>query len=169
MNASSTKKNPGDDPRDPESLVAYLDGEVDESSSEAVEAEIARNPQVRVEIDSLQRAWDLLEYLDRPSVKGNFTSRTLELATRSIPAVVAPLAPKAPWPGPRLWAASIVILALLGGVAIWLRPLLDSKIEAEIPILERLDVYRASKDLDFLKQLEQQSLLDQMDQLLEPE
>ncbi len=169
MDASSTKKNAGDDPRDPESLVAYLDGEADESSSEAVEAEIARNPRVRVEIDSLQRAWDLLEYLDRPGATGNFTSRTLELATRSISPVAASPDPKAPWPGPRLWAAAIVTLALLGGVAVWLRPLLDPKIEAEIPMLERLDVYRATKDLDFLGQLEQQSLLDQMDQLLEPE
>ncbi len=168
MDPSSTRGPQGNQSH-PENLVAYLDGEADESSSEAVEAEIARNPQIRVEIDSLQRAWDLLEYLDRPAAKGNFTSRTLELATRSIPPDPALPVPKAPWPGPKLWSAAVVTLALLGGAFVWLRPLLDPKIEAEIPLLERLDVYRATKDIHFLKQLEQQSLLDQMDQLVEPE
>jgi hypothetical protein len=152
-----------------ESLVAYLDGEVDEASSEAVEMEMARNPKVRGEIDSLQRAWDLLDYLDRPAAKQDFTSRTLELATREIPDEPAAAVPRKPWPGPWTWRIGLVSLLLLGAGLVWWRPMLDRRIERNMPILDKLDVYRATRDVEFLRELEKQNLLDQMDHLLEPE
>jgi anti-sigma factor RsiW len=169
MDSNSSKSEAKGLPAEPEILTSYLDGEADERDSEAVEVEIARNPKVRQEIDSLQRAWDLLEYLDRPGTKGDFTSRTLELATRSLVETPAEPPPRAPWPGRRLWWTSLALLAVTGGLWAWSRPLLDPRIEQESPLLRKLDVYRAVGNVEFIERLDRENLLDQMDQLLEPE
>jgi anti-sigma factor RsiW len=154
---------------DSERLVSYLDGEADDAASKEIEKAMVRNPAVRGEINSLQRAWDLLDYLDRPTANKEFASRTLELATRSMPETPSARPVTAPWPGKWTWRAGAVAFALAGAAAVWYRPAMDRRMERNLPILEKLDVYRATRDVEFLKQIEKENLLDQMDHLLEPE
>lgn len=60
-----------------EDLVAYLDGELDATTNEAVENRIGVDATIRAEADALKKTWDLLDYLPRPDPSPNFTERTL--------------------------------------------------------------------------------------------
>src|ERR1051325_5882976 len=65
-------------------LVAYLDGELDEAAAQAIEARLSSDPHARAEADTLLRTWDLLDYLPRTEASTSFTHRTLErLAVRT--------------------------------------------------------------------------------------
>src|SRR5262249_17230514 len=65
-------------------LVAYLDGELDEASAQALEAKLNTDPRARAEAETLRRTWELLDYLPRAEVSTSFTHRTLErLAVRT--------------------------------------------------------------------------------------
>ena len=59
-------------------LVAYLDGELDEPATQAVEAKIAADPDARAELDALKQTWGMLDYLPKTNPSPNFTNRTLE-------------------------------------------------------------------------------------------
>lgn len=59
-------------------LVAYLDGELTGEAARALETKLSRDPAVRAEAQSLQRTWELLDYLPRPQPTASFTHRTLE-------------------------------------------------------------------------------------------
>src|SRR5262245_7111665 len=75
--------HPDPDDVDREDLIAYLDGELDEEATRAVESQMNIDPTVRSEVESLKRTWDLLDYLPRPEPSPNFTHRTLDrLSTR---------------------------------------------------------------------------------------
>src|SRR5205809_7893011 len=68
---------------DREELVAFLDGELDDEQSHAVESKITLDPTVRNEADTLKRTWDLLDYLPKPEPSPNFTNKTLDrISTR---------------------------------------------------------------------------------------
>src|SRR5437016_255159 len=58
-------------------LVAYLDGELDRTGQQRVEARLGRDVRARAEAETLKRAWELLDYLPRPEPSPNFTERTL--------------------------------------------------------------------------------------------
>lgn len=62
-------------------LVAYLDGELDESATQAVEAKIAADPDASAELDALKQTWGMLDYLPKSSPSPNFTNRTMERLT----------------------------------------------------------------------------------------
>ena len=62
-------------------LVAYLDGELDEAATQAVEAKIATDADARAELDALKQTWGMLDYLPKASPSPNFTNRTLERLT----------------------------------------------------------------------------------------
>src|ERR1700722_14565202 len=59
-------------------LVAYLDGELDDAATQAVEAKIATNADARAELDALKQTWGMLDYLPKASASPNFTNRTME-------------------------------------------------------------------------------------------
>src|ERR687896_527533 len=62
-------------------LVAYLDGELDDVTTQAVEAKLAINPEARAELDALKQTWGLLDLLPKASPSANFTHRTMERLT----------------------------------------------------------------------------------------
>src|SRR6201999_3829165 len=61
-------------------LIAYLDGELDESTARTIEQKLARSDVARHDVEMLVRTWDLLDLLERPRVTQEFTTRTLALA-----------------------------------------------------------------------------------------
>lgn len=67
-------------PADPpaEDLVAYLDGELDEQSTQAVESRLTQDAALRDEANALKRTWDLLDYLPKHEPSPTFTTRTLD-------------------------------------------------------------------------------------------
>jgi len=98
-------------------LVAYLDGELDEVATQAVEAKIASDPDARAELDALRLTWGMLDFLPKASPSPNFTNRTMErLTLEDMPASKTMPMPK-PVPGWMIgvsWAA-VVLLAVGGG------------------------------------------------------
>jgi anti-sigma factor RsiW len=58
-------------------LVAYLDGELSEVESRVIATKLSHSVTARRELESLEKTWELLEYLPRPSPPENFTERTL--------------------------------------------------------------------------------------------
>lgn len=144
-----------------EKLVAYLDGELPESAARDVEQTLSSDPAVRAEVEKLNRAWDLLDLLPRPTASGEFSSRTLvALKTGDVTAEVAPTLvlsqPAAAKPTARwtliAWGAGLLLITALSFTAARQRaqtnadPLVD-----HLPLIERLDVYSEIGDVQFLE------------------
>jgi anti-sigma factor RsiW len=153
-------------------LVAYLDGELDDASAQALEARLARDPRARAEAETLRRTWELLDYLPRAEASTTFTHRTLErLAVQSSPSRPAV---NLPGRGPRwlrvaAWAAA-VLLAVLAGLAaanrLWPAPPGPSPEAAEVEaqlvrnlrVIENKRLYEHVDDLEFLRDLDHPDL-----------
>lgn len=109
-------------------LVAYLDGELDEPATAALEAKLSRDPSLRAEADALKKTWELLDYLPRAEPSPSFTHRTLErLAVKETGRWHArPKRTLGTWLAPLAWVAAM-LLALGGGLFaahhIWPPPL----------------------------------------------
>jgi len=102
-------------------LAAFLDGELDETTSQALEAKLNRDPQARDEVEALRQAWSMLDFLPRPESSPNFTNRTMERLTLIVPRAQSTLTmdrkPPGPSPMPLLLAwGAVVLLALAGSV-----------------------------------------------------
>jgi anti-sigma factor RsiW len=103
-----------DDDRD--NLVAYLDGELDEAATAAVEAKLILDPAQRAEATMLRKTWDLLDHLPRPQPSGSFTNRTLERisAYRTSPLQARYRLLRGPWALGVGWAAAVLLATAAG-------------------------------------------------------
>jgi anti-sigma factor RsiW len=173
MNTEPLNPQPADDPPLDE-LVAYLDGELDELQTEAVEARISLNPSVRREAESLRKTWDLLDYLPRPQTSGDFTNRTLsrlDLAelSRSAPRRV----PGRRWLGTVLIVAASVAALVLAGLAGYAgRALLvpakpaappvtpdeEAQLLADLRVIDNLREYQQVEEIGYLRGLAEPDL-----------
>jgi hypothetical protein len=131
-------------------LVAYLDGELDDAATQAVEAKIATDPDARAELDALKQTWGMLDYLPKASPSVNFTHRTMERLTLEVGAAkkTMPIAGRGrAWLRGGGWAAA-VLLALIGGyfAALHLWPATQPDSEPERPLA-------VERDPDWLEQL----------------
>ena len=158
-----------------EKLVAYLDGELPEAAARDVEQSLASDPEVRAEVEQLNRAWELLDLLPRPTASGEFNSRTLatlktaDLSTDlnnagdAAPTVLlnSQLPPSSSPKRLLVWASSLLLIAVLGFVLgrqaqrTSSDPLLD-----DLPLIENLDLYREIGDAEFLRDLQRKGLLE---------
>jgi anti-sigma factor RsiW len=149
-------------------LVAYLDGELEGGTAQAIEAKLARNPTARAEVEQLRRAWELLDYLPKPEPSASFTHRTLErigpLATGVQPKRMPIKLPR--WAFGVGWAAS-VLLAMVGGyLALTLLPKggprnseqADLDLVRDLRVIENKRMYELVDNFEFLKDLDQPDL-----------
>src|SRR5262249_11991532 len=98
-------------------LVAYLDGELDEAATQAVEAKIAADPEARAELDALKQTWGMLDFLPKSSPSPNFTNRTTQrLTLENLPSAKTMPMPKpaSPWLVGIGWAAAVLLAVGLG-------------------------------------------------------
>lgn len=168
-----TPDAPEPDDRATEELVAYLDGELDPQAAEAVVAKLGRDPALRAQADSLQRAWDALDLLPRPEPSAAFTSRTLSQVMPAAagsgqtaflpggPAVATMPAMSSPRPGAGFWLASaaLVLAAGFGGyVAHWALARPTGPPLEDVPLMKNMRLYRHVDDMDYLKHLESPEL-----------
>ncbi len=134
-------------------LVAYLDGELDEASTQAIEAKIAADPDARAELDALKQTWGMLDYLPKSSPSVNFTHRTMErLTLEKIGGSKTMAMPRRPgWAGLLGWAAATALALSIGYVAmLYLPRLLQDPPPAPDPDAEIL-----AQHGDWLEQLRQ--------------
>jgi anti-sigma factor RsiW len=147
-------------------LVAYLDGELDEPATQAVEAKIASDSEVRAEIDALKQTWGMLDYLPKTSPSPNFTNRTMERLTLEKVGAAKTM----PMPGRgRAWLigacwAAAVLLAI--GIGYYVTTFFGSREakpapipDADRPLVRNLRIaedwrlYENADDLEFVKKL----------------
>src|SRR5687768_14556676 len=62
-----------------EELVAYLDGELDASGAARVERRLADDATYRARLAQLERAWDMLDSLQRIEANDDFARSTVEM------------------------------------------------------------------------------------------
>src|SRR6516225_9156928 len=98
-------------------LIAYLDGELDESASRALEAKLSTNPKVRAEADALRRTWELLDYLPRTEPSASFTQRTVSRISAVRPTQPTPAGRWRGWVGGLSWAAAVLLCGVAGYAA----------------------------------------------------
>ncbi len=74
MNNEPTSKKPGQ----LEQLVAYLDGELNDEQSAAMEKRLSENPKLREAADELDRTWSMLDVLGPVTVGEEFSQKTMQ-------------------------------------------------------------------------------------------
>lgn len=143
-------------------LVAYLDGELDEDTSDALETTLAQSPVARHEVDMLTRTWALMDDLPQPSPSQEFAVRTLT-AVR-IENAPTQLLVERPWFGhARRGAviAGLVAVLTLGGFAGFhvthnLLPDRNQPLLDDLDVIENLDDYSDIGSIHDLAELEKQ-------------
>ena len=153
--------------QDRENLTAYLDGELDQQTSQALEAKINLDPEARKEVEALKQAWGMLDYLPQPQPAARFTHRTMErLSLEKMGQTVRMSRSRAAlWLRAVGWAAAIVAAA---GVGLGAGQLFFSKApdgaDADEPLVRHLRIlenwrhYENIEDLDFLRALDHPDL-----------
>jgi anti-sigma factor RsiW len=142
-----------------ENLAAYLDGELDEPTTQEIEQVLAVSEVARHEVDMLSRTWDMLNVLPAAKASEDFTRRTMTtLRTADEPHALVDA--RAVSRNVRrgtivaLWAASLVVCAIVGFEAThrWI-PNESEELLDDFDIIARLDEYRAVGDVEFLHTL----------------
>jgi hypothetical protein len=153
----STAKLSDDTPLDPddETLVAYLDGELDRKGQAELENRLLENQELRSRLQQLQTGWDLLDDLPNPEPSLKLVESTLEL-------VVADIVKTRP-PSASIWSRfrlpiSVVGLCLVGVIAAYAIAA-TTKARAyqrqlqDLAIVENLNAFNHGSDLTLMRQL----------------
>ena len=136
-------------------LVAYLDGELDADAHRAVEERLGRDEAYRLEMQHLQKAWDLLECLPRVTVGESFAATTVEMV--AVNAEEELQQQKSKWPARRrrqwlLGSGGLLAAAAVGFAAAWLMlPNDNDELAEDLPVLEHLDAYQQIGDIESLR------------------
>lgn len=150
---------------DREALTAYLDGELDDEATQALEARLSHEPDLRAELDSLRETWGLLDFLPTAPPSPDFTHRTLDRLS-----LEGRTTKTASVPGQRRrrvfgWTAAGLAALLLGTAGGGLarhylgRPVdPDESIVRDLRLLERFRDYGEIEDMEFLKGLDHPDL-----------
>lgn len=140
-----------------EDLVAYLDGELDTGEVERLERRLAEDAQLRGQLQDLQRAWDLLDYLPRTPIDPEFTRSTLEMVALSAAHDAKSLGGRSARRRGIFWLATAVLMLGAGGLGYWVTSgalAVDNRnLVRDLPVIESLDAYRQAESIDFLQAL----------------
>jgi anti-sigma factor RsiW len=140
---------------DRERLVAYLDGELAETEKEVLEQKLTEDLVLRRELESIDRAWQLLDELPRSRMDQSFTASTIEMiATKAAEDVVA-----GPWGVLRrhkvriLGAAAAVAAVVIGYLTVWAVPNPNENLIRDYDLLRHYDEYFEVQDMEYLEML----------------
>lgn len=142
-----------------DSLVAYLDGELEEGETRQIDSVLSRSEVARHEVEALARTWELLDLLPQPNATENFTQRTL---TTLKAAEQRTNLTEEPWFAyvrkgavGMVWVSVLVASAVLGyAVTTKGVPNLQDDLIRDISLYRNLDLYLAADNLDFVTELE---------------
>jgi hypothetical protein len=145
-------------------LVAYLDGELSGEAARAIEARISLDPAVRAEVDSLKRAWDMLDFLPRPEPTVTFTERTLSKLIPVTKQEEGERQSSQRWRRVAVgvgWAAGLLLCGWIGYRGyLWMNPREAGTAELvrDLRLIENKPFYDLVEDIEFLKQLDHPDL-----------
>lgn len=145
-------------------LVAYLDGELSDDEARTLAAKLTQSVSARREVERLEATWALLDQLERPEAPPELKERTLtqiHLAETQ----VSPIGGHAADVLRRAARVAIAAVAFLGASGLgyvatrWLYPDPTRDLARHLTIAERLDQYEAVGSLEFLRLLDESTLL----------
>ncbi|MBB73771.1 MAG: hypothetical protein CMJ75_04570 [Planctomycetaceae bacterium] len=145
-----------------ESLVAYLDGELDATERARVEQRLHEDEKYRQRLGELQRSWELLDLLPSPKLSESFCNTTVEMAV-----VIADERMRADqsWLLRRRWLLGLAgtvacvtsALASYAGIQ-WLGGQQDARLLQEVVMIKHLEALTHGESVTFLKRLERAGL-----------
>jgi len=146
-----------------EDLVAYLDGELDQSNLETVESVLTENQVARHDLNQFSRTYELLNLLPRVAPQTDLTRRTLDrIEVRESQVWKKPGVSVS---GIRRYFLAAIWLALLtaAGIAgyqssVKLIPDPSDLLLKDLPVIQKLDRYSTVKDLEYLRELHRSKL-----------
>jgi anti-sigma factor RsiW len=145
-----------------EELVAYLDGELDAAARARVEERLATDEAYRLQLVRLEQAWDLLDALPRTDADARFTHSTVEMVALAAQKEVREAKQtqrQTNWLG---WAATLAMVALAGLLGYRVVNRIASgpndALVRDLPVIEKVELYRHVDSVDFLRQLDQSGL-----------
>jgi anti-sigma factor RsiW len=147
-----------------EELVAYLDGELDPQAAARVERRLADDASYRARLAQLQRAWDMLDTLQRADADDDFVRSTVAMVTVKAEGDAKTGAMRAVRKQSFAWLAlvSVALISAAGTYALSYYSLSrdDRQLVQDLPVIERLDEYQAIAPLgvDFLERLNHEGL-----------
>ncbi len=146
-------------PSERDRLVAYLDGELSTAEAQEIATKLTHSPTARREVEILERTWELLDHLPRPSASEDLVSRTLtriELKAERVGQIESAVAGSARRVlGVAAWVAGAIAAGILGFTltnAFWPDP--TRSLLNDLSIAEHLDEYLDVGDMEFLEALE---------------
>lgn len=158
MDDSTSRMNSETD----ELLVAYLDGELDAASAQQIDKRLANESELRQRLQQHQRAWDMLDELPRSAVSDQFTQTTVEMVAISVADSVDETTKTEAVRSKFIWllGAAVSLAAAIGGYSMVASVLAEPnrQLVEDLHIIENLDAYRATEDIDFLRALEAEGL-----------
>lgn len=147
-------------------LVAYLDGELDEAETRAIEETLAGSPAARRDIEILSRTWDLLDLLPTVEPSEDFTQKTISRLRAVESSKEQATARWGVW-GRRCllviaWGGGLVGATLAGIYAAALSlPNEGQRVIRDFPVVEELDLYRSVGDAEFLEELRRHNMFEE--------
>ncbi len=142
-----------------DNLVAYLDGELEEDTTQYIDQVLAKSEVARHEVEALARTWELLDLLPKPNASENFTERTL--TTLKVSEVRTQITDQ-PWfvyvrkgAVAVVWIAVLAASASLGYMATskWV-PNPHEELLADLQLMKNLDVYLEADSMGFVNELQ---------------
>lgn len=145
-----------------EEIVAYLDGELDPAAVARVERRLAEDPAYRARLGQLQRAWDLLDALQRTEADDQFTQSTVAMVAIAAEQEARTQQLKQVRRRTLGWltaAIGVVAAAVLGYAGVQHHLSRENRaLVRDLPVIERIDEYLKIDSLEFLKQLQREHL-----------
>ena len=145
-----------------EELVAYLDGELSSEAAQQVERRLAEDASYRARLAQLQRAWDLLDSLQRTEADDDFVHSTVAMVAVQASEDAQSQQMRTVQRRSLAWLAVAGLLLISSAMAFGIvqRRLgrANRQLLRDLPVIERVDEYRNIDSLEFLKSLERQNL-----------
>jgi len=145
-------------PEERANLVAFIDGELTEAESRSLATKLTHSATARLEVELLQKTWDVLDSLPRPTVTDQFHERTLTYIRSLELRAENRFAPAMKWGGVLLKLAVCLLVAAVGvasgfGVTRRLWPVPEDQIIRDLSLAEHLDEYLDVGSFEFLEEL----------------
>jgi hypothetical protein len=145
-------------PEERANLAAYIDGELTEVESRAIATKLSLSLTARREVESLKKAWELLEFLPRPKASLIFSERTLS-SVRALDSRACARDQSA-----ETWlvnagklAVSLVVAAMALGLGFvvtrWAWPDPTARLVRDLSLAEHLEEYKEVGSFEFLEEL----------------
>jgi len=145
-----------------EELVSYLDGELDAVAVADVERRLAEDEEYRCRLQSLQQAWDMLDYLPKSEMGEAFSRTTVEMVAVTAAGEVEEEQVTLSTRRIGTWLAvggGATVTTLLGFFLVfWYVSQPNRQLVEDLPVIEYVDAYRNAESLEFLQTLDQEGI-----------